>query len=102
MDVITTHARIASRPDFGRSLLPEDIEIDAANGLEPYAVLATAGVRLSGMMEDAETDADLDEAADHCRTLLNAGVVTFEQWTDEADQVMRDFVAWGDEMGLEP
>lgn len=101
MDILTAHEMLAARPDFGRSLLPEGIDIEVVDGLEPIVPLATAEVSLSGMLDDAETDADLDEAAEHFRSLLGAGVFTLEQWTDEAHEVIQRVIEWGDEEGLE-
>lgn len=100
MDVTTAHGMIACRKDFGRSLLPEGIDIEAVDGMEPITPLATAEVSLSGMLDDAESDADLDEAAEHFRTLLNAGVFTLEQWSQEAHEVIQQIIEWGDREGL--
>lgn len=100
MDIITAHGMIAARQDCGRSLLPEEIEVEAVDGLEPYAVLATAAISLSGMLEDAATDTNLDEAAEHGRTCLNAGIFTLEQLSDEAHEVIRQVVEFGDRVGI--
>ena len=89
MDLVVAHAMIAARKDFCRSLLPEEISFEAVDGLEPVAPLVTAQVTLSGMLDDAVTEDDLDEAAAHFRTLLSAGIFTLEQWSEEANDVLR-------------
>lgn len=101
MDLLTAHGMIASRADFGRSLLPEGIDIEAVEGLEPIAPLVTAAVSLSGMLDGATTQHDLDEAAQHFCSLLGGGVFTLEQWSEEAHEVIQQIVEWGEREGLE-
>ena len=95
MDLVVAHTMIAARKDSGRSLLPEEISFEADDGSEPVAPLVTAQITLSGMLDDAVTDDDLDEAAAHFRSLLNAGVFTLEQWSEEAHDVIRQIVERG-------
>ena len=99
MDIITAHNLIACRADQGASLLPDGFSIESHPGLEPTVPLATAAVSLSGMIEDATNDADIDEAGEHFRALLNAGIFTAEQWADEAESVIQQVVEFGEQQG---
>ena len=81
--------------------MPEDIEIEAVDGLEPFAALATAAVSLSGMLDDSTSDTDLEDAADHFRTLLGAGVFDLEAWNNEAHEIIRQVIEWGDREGIQ-
>lgn len=58
--------------------------------------LMAALASLSGMLDDAETDQDLREAAEHGWTLLHIGTITAEQISTEADRIDKAFMAWGD------
>lgn len=102
MDLITAHGCIASRSDFGRSLLPmpDEFSIEAVPGLEPIAPIVTAAISLSGMLDDAETQEDLDEAAEHFETLLGAGVFTLDDLCSEAHEVISEVLQWGQREGV--
>ena len=59
------------------------------NGVDMWLECCTAMVSLSGGLEDAKNDGDLDELVDHCQSLLAIGVVTAEDVDAEMTSVMR-------------
>ena len=61
--------------------------------------LLTAAVRLSGMMEDAENETDLQAAVEHCRALVNMDAVTMWSWCQESMQVEKDIEDWLERVG---
>ena len=51
---------------------------------------------MSGWLEDATTDADLDEAIKHGLALFNAGIVDGKLVQRELAAVLRAVMQWGD------
>jgi hypothetical protein len=83
MKLLQAFERLGSRRD--RSVLDVTAQIAVprpagADSGEPVLVdawpeLATALASLSGWLDDAKTDAELDEAIGHGRSLLDAGIL---------------------------
>ena len=63
--------------------------------------MLTAGVRLSGRMDECTTGADLADAVDLAMNLLNAGEITRWSWAQERVQVEREMEQWYDEVNAE-
>ena len=101
MTTIECHGFFASRPDGGRSALPDDIEVRTVYGLDPTSALATAAVALSGMFDDCRLASDLDEAAGHFRSLLAGGIIAPEEWAREAERVICEILYWGNRQPAE-
>ena len=79
------------------SWFPEGCEIQHPfEGHDATSELLTAGVKLSGQMDECETLDDLREAFDHFAALQSSDVFTGEQWNQAALEVFHELVAWGD------
>jgi hypothetical protein len=53
-------------------------------------------VQLAGCLDDAITDADLDEGLEHFQYLLSDGIVTQDQWHAEMLEVIDAVMEWGE------
>jgi hypothetical protein len=62
----------------------------------------TAAVALSGQLDECKTDEDLRQAVEHTMTLVNCGVYTTEQWSEESQRVEKALLEWGDEFDAQP
>ena len=60
-----------------------------------WPAAATAAVMLAGCLEDACTDADLDEALDHFGYLVRDGIVDAPAWKERTAEVIDAVLAWG-------
>jgi hypothetical protein len=94
MELLAGHERFAGWTD-AIALLPACVSVRAVPGLDPLPALLTAAVVLSGLLGDSRTDADLLRAVDHFESLLLGEIVTVEDWTDTAEQVIAEVLAWG-------
>jgi hypothetical protein len=93
MDVLTAHELFAQRTD--RSALDCDVELNCPLGpSDAWPAGATAAVQLAGCLDNAATDADLDEGLEHFQYLFNDSIVTQEQWDDATYQVIMRVYAW--------
>lgn len=68
-------------------------------GADAWPEAATAAVMLAGYLDDALTDADLDEALAHLQTLHSAGVVDDDQWKATIDEVISARISDLEEQG---
>ena len=89
MNRLDAHAMFAGRPDGGYSLLHRDCDGEAA------PVFCTAMASLSGMLDDAATQDDLDEAVKHAFTLLSMETVNQDNLHREVTTVLDDVGSWG-------
>lgn len=80
MDILEAHGRYGMRYMSGE-IEPLTGELADLSDITP-AVL-TAGVILSGRLEECETDEDLDEAYNHFVSLMQDGVISTKQFSDE-------------------
>ena len=87
------HERFTNRSD--RSALPADFTID---GADVWPAAATAAVELAGYLEDATDDADLDAGLEHFESLFSMEIITEETWTQTAFEILRDLMAFGQEI----
>jgi hypothetical protein len=89
MQALDAHAAICELPDDDlTALFPECARIEGSRAERLYMpLLITGGIALSGMLDHAETIDDLREAAAHFATLLNAEIVTWEQWNESTRAV---------------
>jgi hypothetical protein len=80
MDVVTAYRRLALRSvDDRQAVLPVSPRSNPhAQRLWPYA--ATAAVLLSGCLDDALDDAQLDEGIEHFESLRSCGVFSGDDW----------------------
>jgi|GEM_PF-4454282 len=96
MDILTAHEMLAKRQD--RSALDCDVSLNCPLGpCDAWPAAATAAVALSGCLEDAATDADLDEGLAHFQYLWTDGIVTQEQWDAEMIAVIDAVMEWGEQ-----
>lgn len=95
MTRFNAHALFCVRPDGGRSLLHPRCDEDTA----PTFCVALAS--LSGMLDDAETQADLDEAVAHAMTLLSIGTVSEMDLDHEVRDVFDEIATWGEQVESE-
>lgn len=100
MQVLEAHEQIAEAyaadPDALRAWLPDDCEPQHPDGVDVTVALLTAGASLSGCLDDAESLHDLKTGCEHFASLLSAGIVSPEQWNEEALKVIGELLAWGD------
>ncbi len=66
---------------------------------DAWSEAATAAVMLAGYLDDAVTDADLDEALQHFQLLSSAEVVSNDQWRQTIDEVISTAMADLEEQG---
>ena len=92
MHVLTALDSFYRRRD--RTILPADIEVD---GTPAWPEAATAAAMLSGQLDDAVTDDDLDDAVRHFISLFEIGVLSQEQWDSAIQEVLCELLAWGNE-----
>jgi hypothetical protein len=76
-----------------RSLFP--VRLVNERGWDPWPLYVAAACSLSGGLDDARTDADLDDAFRHFETLLNIGVLEFEDWHRAACEAGVELVKLG-------
>ena len=69
-----------------------------ADNIESIPML-TAMVRASGRMEDVRTADDLQDAVEHCMSLVNMGAVTRWSICQESMQVEKDIEDWLERVG---
>lgn len=55
--------------------------------VDPWPIAALAAISLTGWLDDAADDGDLDEALDHFQSLFFGGVVSRQEWADEIVRV---------------
>lgn len=72
----------------------EAFDVDARlYGADCWAEVATAAAMLSGMLDDATTDAELDEALAYFQTLHSCGVLSTEQLRETTNEVIAVLLA---------
>lgn len=91
MKAVTAHGRLAVRQN--RDILPIEVEVD---GVDIWPAYAVAFAELSGMLEGAVDDADLDAAIQHGKSLLEAEVISRAMLDREANRVIDLVVKWGE------
>jgi hypothetical protein len=91
VDVIIAHACLAARND--RSALPWRATID---GEDCWPALATAAVSIAGYLDDATTNAELDEGLAHFQTLCSAGILEEAAILAATRDVMDAVIEWID------
>jgi hypothetical protein len=101
MHVVEAHGRLAGRTDRGIVPFPALLVNDSGEAVDAWPALAAALADLSGWLEDARTDADLDAAVRHGLALLSAGVVSGDRLDEGILSVMRQVIAWGDQVSPE-
>jgi hypothetical protein len=79
-------------PVNDRSWWPLDTSNEA--DVQLAVPLLCAAVRMSGQMEDANTEFDLQCAYLHTMHLINCDVFTTQQLIDEGQQVIQDMADW--------
>ena len=89
------HGLFCVRPDGGHSLLHPDCDAEIA------PAFCTSLASLSGMLNDANTQNDLDEAVKHGLNLLGADIVTQEQLDAEVRKIFAEVAEWGKRTELE-
>jgi hypothetical protein len=97
MDLLTAHAHFALRAD--RSILPCEPEIETGAGpIDGWPAVATALASMSGALDDAQDDEDLDEAVKHGLSLVAGDIFTPADVLEEASRVILEIMRWGDEL----
>jgi hypothetical protein len=95
MDVLEAHGRLAARAD--RSILPFRAVIPCDSvPVDVWPAYATAHVKLSGRLDDCETEEDLDDAINHAQTLVSADIVSASEIQQETLRTIKDLVSWGE------
>jgi hypothetical protein len=97
MDLVEAHERFAARKD--RSIVPGTATALSPDGEEVdfWPALAAGLADLSGWLEDAEDDADLDDAARQGLSLVGGGVVSGQDVGLAAARVIVELIRWGDD-----
>jgi hypothetical protein len=91
---LDAHALFAAMQDRGDvSRWPLELR-DQEQG--PAGMVALAA--LSGLLDDAETEADLLAAAEHGASLLDGNVLPVARWAAEIERTLGDVLRWGDEI----
>jgi hypothetical protein len=105
MEPLEAHGRLMLRSQADReTLLPYHIRLDPegdAAAVDGWPAMATALADVSGWLEDATTDEELDEAVRHGLTLAEGGVVTVEHVMDRMLGTIAAVVAWGQQAEAE-
>jgi hypothetical protein len=91
MDTLTAHGKLAQRDDLD-DLLPGDF---SREGCDYKPAFATALARLSGGLEDVQTDDELADAVRHGLSLINAEVIAPDNLAEEANAVVEEIRDWG-------
>lgn len=103
MTVYEAFLRLGARPVESREDV-FDIEVTLPDGDDLWPEAAVAAVSLAGWLEDAETDADLDEGLVHFQMCHSAEVLGTETWFREIAEVIegvcREIEAHGHADGL--
>jgi hypothetical protein len=96
MTTSKAHELLAARDPFtGRGAFPHDVTLDG--GPDAWPACATAACRLAGGLEDAQTDADLDELLEHYEALTSMGVKTDGELEGETLLVLNELMEWGEQ-----
>jgi hypothetical protein len=95
MDLLEAHGRLAARTD--RSVFPK-LLVDSRDGRDMWPACLAGLASLSGWLEDARTEADLDEAIEHGLALYRMEVLDDETVSDAVNRVIAAVVLWGDNM----
>jgi hypothetical protein len=100
MHLLTAHELFCQRTS--RDALPGDCLLNVnGNQVDAWPAAAVAACDLAGCLEDAQTDADLDDGLAHFQTLLSAEIVTGEQWREEIGRVVAALMEWGDTLAAQ-
>lgn len=98
MDYLLANALLTARED--RSAFPFFMELD---GVDAWPEMAVAAVALSGCLDDARTDEDLDEGLAHFRSLMEIGVFDADALKRETLHVIAAVMEYGRQhCGWEP
>lgn len=98
MEILTALEMFERRPLESREdVLDVSVSI---HGGDAWSEAATAAVMLAGFLDDALTDADLDEGCAHFQSLHSAGIISTDQWRETIDEVISAKLADLEEQGL--
>lgn len=95
MNVLNAYGRLCVRED--RSIVPQQMGVRINDGplMDAWPETATAIASLSGQLEDAKNDADLEAAINHGLSLWACGVIQTQEVEKEAESVVRQLIDWG-------
>jgi len=89
---LDAHAIFVCQQDRGDvSRWPEELRGEVQG---PAAMVALADI--AGRLDDADSEAELIEAAQHGASLLDGAVVSVAQWSAAIERTLRDVLEWGD------
>jgi len=101
MDLLTAHGLAAARLTEAVGLLPEDLEVVADDPAVDIRVAAVVGLGVvSGWLPDANGWPDLKAAISHGASLLEAGVVGFDEVERATEEAIVEVLRWGERVAL--
>jgi hypothetical protein len=100
MNLLDAHGLLAVRHD--RSVLPCEVMLEAGDGerIDAWPAYATALACQSGWLDDADTEAELDDAIQQGRRLLESGIIDAADLDETVGRVIAEVMAWGEALEL--
>lgn len=88
---------LAARED--RSVFEGELfaHTNAGQTVDIWPAFTTALASLSGGLDDATSEQELDELVEHGASLLRLKIVTCEDARDETEEVLIELMQWGEE-----
>ena len=95
MNVLTAHQLLASRKD--RSIFPHAVSLRGHPELDAWPAVVTGACVLSGSLDDAVDDDDLNDCVRQFEAYWDMGAVTDDDLEREAMNVIGELMTWGEQ-----